>query len=108
MNRNVVYVGIDVDDVQYHGSALDRQTGEVLIPAAGGSAAAHSVAAAPQRVALQAGVRQQVRQLKNLDEILAAYGVEVEALAASSRYQEPVKALTCFSICKGASRTCSR
>ena len=30
MNRNVVYVGIDVDDVQYHGSALDRQTGEVL------------------------------------------------------------------------------
>ncbi len=30
MNGNVVYVGIDVDDVQYHGSALDRQTGEVL------------------------------------------------------------------------------
>jgi hypothetical protein len=30
MNQNVVYVGIDVDDVQYHGSALDRQTGEVL------------------------------------------------------------------------------
>ena len=30
MNENVVSVGIDVDDVQYHGSALDRQTGEVL------------------------------------------------------------------------------
>ena len=30
MNANVVYVGIDVDDVQYHGSALDRRTGEVL------------------------------------------------------------------------------
>jgi len=30
MSRNVVYVGIDVDDIQYHGSALDRQTGEVL------------------------------------------------------------------------------
>ena len=30
MSGNVVYVGIDVDDVQYHGSALDRQTGEVL------------------------------------------------------------------------------
>ena len=30
MNENVVYVGIDVDDVSYHGSALDRQTGEVL------------------------------------------------------------------------------
>jgi transposase len=30
MNGNVVYVGIDVDDVQYHGSALDRRTGEVL------------------------------------------------------------------------------
>ena len=25
MNANVVYVGIDVDDVQYHGSALDRR-----------------------------------------------------------------------------------
>lgn len=30
MNQNVVYVGLDVDDVQYHGSALDRHTGEVL------------------------------------------------------------------------------
>ena len=30
MNGKVVDVGIDVDDVQYHGSALDRQTGEVL------------------------------------------------------------------------------
>jgi hypothetical protein len=29
MNGNVVYVGIDVDDVQYHGSALYRRTGEV-------------------------------------------------------------------------------
>jgi hypothetical protein len=30
MNGNVVYVGLDVDDVQYYGSALDRRTGEVL------------------------------------------------------------------------------
>ena len=30
MNGNVVSVGIYVDDVQYHGSALDRHTGEVL------------------------------------------------------------------------------
>lgn len=30
MNGNVVYVGIDVDDVQYDGSALDRRTGDVL------------------------------------------------------------------------------
>ena len=30
MNTNVIYVGIDVDDVQYHGSALDRRAGEVL------------------------------------------------------------------------------
>ncbi len=30
MNQNVVYVGIDVDDVSYHGSALDKHTGEVL------------------------------------------------------------------------------
>lgn len=30
MNQNVVYVGIDVDDVQCHGSALNKATGEVL------------------------------------------------------------------------------
>ena len=30
MNRNVVHVGIDVDDVQYDGSALAWVTGEVL------------------------------------------------------------------------------
>lgn len=30
MHQNVVYVGIDVDDVSYHGSALDQHTGEVL------------------------------------------------------------------------------
>ena len=29
MNENVIYVGIDVDDVRYHGSALDKRTGEV-------------------------------------------------------------------------------
>ena len=30
MVANGVCVGVDIDDVQYHGSALDRQTGEVL------------------------------------------------------------------------------
>ena len=35
-------------------------------------------------------------QLKNLDEILADYGHEVEALAASPRYREAVKAVTCY------------
>ncbi len=30
MNQNVVYVGIDVDDERYHGSALDKCTGEAL------------------------------------------------------------------------------
>lgn len=36
------------------------------------------------------------RQLKTMDQTLAAYGEEVEALAVSPRYQEPVKALTCY------------
>ena len=31
MIQNIVYVGIDVDDVRYHGSALDKRTGEVLV-----------------------------------------------------------------------------
>ncbi len=216
MNQKEVSVGIDVDDVQYHGSALDRQTGEVLsfqcrptlkglvgqlenvrkyfggsalrvcyeasyvgfslqrdlqdhgyacevvspssIPRRAGKAvktdridAAElaefyangllTVVTPPdaeveqdrdllrsrQRFALQGRVRQQdahhhgwlegtiaactgsrkvnlsllFRQLKNLDEILVAYGVEVEALAVSSRYEEPVKALTCFFFSKG-------
>ena len=30
MDQNVIYIGIDVDDVRYHGSALDKSTGEVL------------------------------------------------------------------------------
>jgi transposase len=37
-----------------------------------------------------------LRQLKSLDEILGAYGEEVEALAMTPRYREPVKALTCY------------
>lgn len=41
------------------------------------------------------------RQLKTMDEILAGYGDEVEALAATPRYQKPVKALTCYSIFMG-------
>jgi len=30
MTKNMVYVGIDVDDARYHGSALNQCTGEVL------------------------------------------------------------------------------
>ena len=30
MSQNVIYVGIDVDDVRYHGSALDQCTGELV------------------------------------------------------------------------------
>ena len=30
MERNVIYVGVDVDDVRDHGSALDKRSGEML------------------------------------------------------------------------------
>ena len=30
MQQNIIYVGLDVDDTQYHGSALDKKTGEVI------------------------------------------------------------------------------
>ncbi len=30
MKRNIIYVGLDVDDTQYHGSALDKNSGEVI------------------------------------------------------------------------------
>ena len=29
MNQNVVYIGIDVDEVHYHGSVLDQCMGEL-------------------------------------------------------------------------------
>jgi hypothetical protein len=30
MNKKVVYVGLDVDDTQYHGAALNKETGELF------------------------------------------------------------------------------
>jgi len=30
MNTNIIHVGLDVDDTQYLGSALDKNTGEVI------------------------------------------------------------------------------
>ena len=30
MNPNILHVGLDVDDTQYHGSAFNQQTGEVI------------------------------------------------------------------------------
>ena len=29
MQKNILYVGLDVDDTQYHGSAFNKDTGEV-------------------------------------------------------------------------------
>ena len=30
MKQNILYVGLDVDDTQYHGSAINKDTGEVI------------------------------------------------------------------------------
>ncbi|MGD9170266.1 MAG: hypothetical protein PVI97_09420 [Candidatus Thiodiazotropha sp.] len=30
MNQNVIYIGLDIYDNQYHGSALNTETGEVI------------------------------------------------------------------------------
>ena len=30
MKRTIIYVGLDVDDTQYHGSAMDQNTGELI------------------------------------------------------------------------------
>ena len=30
MKQNIIYIGLDVDDKQYHGSALSHTTGEIL------------------------------------------------------------------------------
>lgn len=37
-----------------------------------------------------------LRQLESLDEILVAYGEEVETLAVTPRYREGVEALVCY------------
>jgi len=31
MKQNLLYVGLDVDDTQYHGSAFDKDTGSVSL-----------------------------------------------------------------------------
>ena len=30
MNQNILHVGLDVDDAQYHGTAFNKETGEVI------------------------------------------------------------------------------
>jgi len=30
MKKNIIHIGLDVDDTQYHGSALNQITGEIL------------------------------------------------------------------------------
>ena len=30
MKQNILYGGLDVDDTQYHGSAFNKDTGEVI------------------------------------------------------------------------------
>jgi len=30
MQQTIIHVGLDIDDTQYHGSALDKHTGEVI------------------------------------------------------------------------------
>ncbi len=30
MKQNIIHIGLDVDDKQYHGSALNKATGKIL------------------------------------------------------------------------------
>ena len=30
MNKKLIYIGLDVDDTQYHGGAFDKETGEIV------------------------------------------------------------------------------
>jgi hypothetical protein len=30
MNKKLIYIGLDVDDTQYHGAAFDRESGEIV------------------------------------------------------------------------------
>ena len=30
MKQNIIHIGLDVDDTQYHGAAFNKETGEVI------------------------------------------------------------------------------
>lgn len=30
MNKKLIYIGLDVDDSQYHGAAFDKETDEII------------------------------------------------------------------------------
>ncbi len=30
MQQNIIHIGLDVDDTQYHGAAFNKETGEVI------------------------------------------------------------------------------
>jgi hypothetical protein len=30
MNKKLIYIGLDVDDTQYHGAGFDKETGEIV------------------------------------------------------------------------------
>jgi hypothetical protein len=30
MNKKLIYIGLDVDDTQYHGAAFDKETSEIV------------------------------------------------------------------------------
>jgi hypothetical protein len=31
MKQDIIHIGLDVDDIQYHGSAFNKDTGEVIV-----------------------------------------------------------------------------
>ncbi len=35
MKQNIIHIGLDIDDTQYHGSAFNKETGEVMISRVG-------------------------------------------------------------------------
>lgn len=92
MKQNIIHIGLDVDDTQYHGSAFNKDTGEVID--------------FKSRPTLQGLLQQLDRMARHFRGCKTKLCYEasyigycphlLEVLARSPRYQPAVQSLTCY------------
>ena len=99
MKQNIIHIGLDVDNTQYHGSVFNKETGEVIDFKSHWTKIHYSWL--PRTIdglsgSLKINLELLLRQLKALNEVLTEYGQQIEVLANSRRYQPAVQSLTCY------------
>ena len=119
LHQTIIYVGLDVDATQYHGSALDKKSGEVIDfkcrPTLKGLLGqleklgrhfpgcvfrlcyeASYIGYTLQRDLAEKGDHCDVVAPTSMPKLRGKYEQQVEVLAKSQRYEKPVQALTCY------------